>query len=60
MASADVIIVATNHSAYSDTAALNTILMVARPDCLIVDVWNAFGTGQVFSYAAEVAAVTAA
>ena len=60
VASADVIIVATNHSAYSDTAALNTILMVARPDCLIVDVWNAFGTGQVFSYAAEVAAVTAA
>ena len=60
VANADVIIVATNHSAYSDASALGHILTTARPDCLLVDVWNAFGTGQVFSYAAEVAALTAA
>jgi UDP-N-acetyl-D-mannosaminuronic acid dehydrogenase len=56
---ADVVIVATNHSAYSSPAALRSIAELAGPDCLIVDPWNALGTAQVFAYVAEVAALRA-
>jgi UDP-N-acetyl-D-mannosaminuronic acid dehydrogenase len=55
---ADVVIVATNHSAYSTPEALRTLAEVA-PDCLLVDPWNALGTAQVFTYVAEVAALRA-
>ena len=55
---ADVIIVATNHSAYSTPASLRTIAELA-PDALLVDPWNALGTAQVFAYVAEVAALRA-
>ena len=55
---ADVVIVATNHSAYSSPEALGEIAMRA-PDCLVVDPWNAFASGQVFAYAGEVAAMRA-
>jgi UDP-N-acetyl-D-mannosaminuronic acid dehydrogenase len=56
---ADVVIVATNHSAYSNAESLRSIAELAGPDCLIVDPWNALGTAQVFAYVAEVAALRA-
>src|SRR4051795_9557816 len=56
---ADVVVVATNHSAYSSAASLRAIADLAGPDCLIVDPWNALGTSQVFAYVAEVAALRA-
>jgi UDP-N-acetyl-D-mannosaminuronic acid dehydrogenase len=56
---ADVVIVATNHSAYSSAEALATIAELGGPDCLVVDPWNALGTAQVFAYVAEVAALRA-
>jgi UDP-N-acetyl-D-mannosaminuronic acid dehydrogenase len=56
---ADVVVVATNHSAYSNAEALATIAQTAAPDCLVVDPWNAFGAAQVFAYATEVAALSA-
>src|SRR3954469_159515 len=56
---ADVVIVATNHSAYSTPEMLVAIADRAAPDCLVVDPWNAFGAAQVFAYASEVAALRA-
>jgi UDP-N-acetyl-D-mannosaminuronic acid dehydrogenase len=56
---ADVVIVATNHSAYSTPEALRAIAERAGDDCLVVDPWNAFGAAQVFAYASEVAALRA-
>jgi UDP-N-acetyl-D-mannosaminuronic acid dehydrogenase len=55
---ADVVIVATNHSAYSTPDVLAEVAARA-PDCLVVDPWNAFASGQVFAYAGEVAAMRA-
>ena len=57
---ADVVVVATNHSAFSTPAALDVIARTAKPDCLVVDPWNALGSGQVFADTAEVAALSAA
>jgi UDP-N-acetyl-D-mannosaminuronic acid dehydrogenase len=54
---ADVVVVATNHSAYSRPETLGLIAARASADCLVVDPWNAFGSAQVFAYAAEVAAL---
>jgi UDP-N-acetyl-D-mannosaminuronic acid dehydrogenase len=56
---ADVVVVATNHSAYSTPEALRAVAELAGPDCLLVDPWNALGTAQVFTYVAEVAALRA-
>jgi UDP-N-acetyl-D-mannosaminuronic acid dehydrogenase len=56
---ADVVIVATNHSAFETAEARSAILTAAGPDCLIVDPWNSLGTAQVFMYAAESAALMA-
>ena len=56
---ADVVIVATNHSAFSAPEALQAIAERGRPDCLVVDPWNALGAAQVFAYASEVAALRA-
>lgn len=53
VAGADVVIVATNHSAFSEPEALEAILR--HPDCLVVDPWNALGAAQVFAYASEMA-----
>jgi UDP-N-acetyl-D-mannosaminuronic acid dehydrogenase len=50
----DVVVVATNHSDYSRPEALRAIMDSGRGDCLVVDPWNAFGHGQVFSFANEV------
>ena len=55
---ADVLIVATNHSEYSTPEVLSEVAARA-PDCLVVDPWNAFASGQVFAYAGEVAAMRA-
>src|SRR5215208_4742567 len=55
---ADVVVVATNHSAYSNPEALAAIARTAASDCLVVDPWNAFGAAQVFAYASEVAALS--
>jgi UDP-N-acetyl-D-mannosaminuronic acid dehydrogenase len=54
---AEVVVVATNHSAFEGPEALRTILAGAAEDCLVVDPWNALGTAQVFAYAAESAAM---
>jgi UDP-N-acetyl-D-mannosaminuronic acid dehydrogenase len=54
---ADVVVVATNHSAFSRPEALGAIAERGGPDCLVVDPWNAFGAAQVFAYASEVAAL---
>ena len=54
---AEVVVVATNHSAFEGLEALRTILAGAAEDCLVVDPWNALGTAQVFAYAAESAAM---
>jgi UDP-N-acetyl-D-mannosaminuronic acid dehydrogenase len=56
---ADAVVVATNHSEFSAAEALRTVSATANPDCLVVDPWNAFGAGQVFAYAAEVALLSA-
>jgi UDP-N-acetyl-D-mannosaminuronic acid dehydrogenase len=51
--------VATNHSDFDGPGPLRRIDERAAADCLVVDPWNVFGSGQVFAYAAEVAALTA-
>jgi len=56
---ADVVIVATNHSAFETAEARSTILSSAVGDALIVDPWNSLGTAQVFMYASESAALMA-
>ena len=53
------VFVATNHTAFSRPEALAAIAERAKPDCLVVDPWNALGAGQVFAYASEVAALRA-
>ncbi len=58
--SADVVIVATNHSEFEGPDALKQIVSAASGDCLLVDPWNCLGTAQVFLYAAETAALAPA
>jgi UDP-N-acetyl-D-mannosaminuronic acid dehydrogenase len=53
---ADVVIVATNHSEFEGSGVLAEIVSRTTADCLLVDPWNALGTGQVFLFAAESAA----
>jgi UDP-N-acetyl-D-mannosaminuronic acid dehydrogenase len=57
---ADVVIVATNHSEFTGPGPLHEIVAQVGGDCLLVDPWNALGTGQVFVYAAEWAALAGA
>jgi UDP-N-acetyl-D-mannosaminuronic acid dehydrogenase len=57
---ADAVVVATNHSAFERPEALREIIARAHEDCLLVDPWNSFGTGQVFIYAREAAAMLGA
>jgi UDP-N-acetyl-D-mannosaminuronic acid dehydrogenase len=54
---ADAVIVATNHSAFRTTEALAQIAALAAPDCLVVDPWNCWGAGELFAFAAELAAL---
>jgi UDP-N-acetyl-D-mannosaminuronic acid dehydrogenase len=55
---ADVVIVATNHSEFEGAAVRSEIVSRAIPDSLLVDPWNALGTGQVFLFAAETEALS--
>ncbi len=54
---ADAVIVATNHSEFEGPDVRSEIVSRAAADCLLVDPWNALGTGQVFLFAAESAAL---
>jgi UDP-N-acetyl-D-mannosaminuronic acid dehydrogenase len=54
---ADAVIVATNHSEFEGPVVRSDIVSRASADCLLVDPWNALGTGQVFLFAAESAAL---
>jgi UDP-N-acetyl-D-mannosaminuronic acid dehydrogenase len=54
---ADAVIVATNHSEFEGPVVRSEIVSRASADCLLVDPWNALGTGQVFLFAAESAAL---
>ena len=54
---ADVVIVATNHSAFERPDTLNEVLALASEECLLVDPWNTLGTAQVFAYGSEAAAL---
>ena len=54
LADAEAVVVATNHSAYSRPSTLALV----GPDALVVDPWNAFGSGQVFGFASELAALS--
>jgi UDP-N-acetyl-D-mannosaminuronic acid dehydrogenase len=57
---ADVVIVATNHSSFEGPEVLREILSRAAEHCLLVDPWNAFGIGHVFSDGAGATSVLAA
>lgn len=46
---ADAVVVAANHSAFDGQEPLKLIFKQAKPDCVVVDPWNAFGIGQVFA-----------
>jgi UDP-N-acetyl-D-mannosaminuronic acid dehydrogenase len=59
VAGADAVVVATNHSEFMDGAVVEAVRRHAKPDCVLVDPWNALGAHQVFAYASEVAALTA-
>jgi UDP-N-acetyl-D-mannosaminuronic acid dehydrogenase len=54
-----VVIVATNHSQFESPETLRQIRALAADDCLLADPWNSLGTGQVFVFAAETAALLA-
>jgi UDP-N-acetyl-D-mannosaminuronic acid dehydrogenase len=54
---ADVVIVATNHSEFEGRTVLAEIVSRASGECLLVDPWDALGTGQVFVYGAETSAM---
>jgi len=57
---AEVVVIATNHSDFQRPGTLQAIADSTASDCLIVDPWNCLGAAQVFAYAPEVAALTAA
>jgi UDP-N-acetyl-D-mannosaminuronic acid dehydrogenase len=57
---ADVVIVATNHSEFEGPAVRSEIVSRAASDALLVDPWDALGTGQVFLFAAETEALVGA
>jgi UDP-N-acetyl-D-mannosaminuronic acid dehydrogenase len=59
VAGADVVVVATNHSAFERPETLPAIGDAAAESCLVVDPWNALGAGQVFAYVNEIAALRA-
>ncbi len=59
LAGADVVVVTANHSEFRDHRTLAAIAALAAEECLVVDPWNCWGAGQVFAYAAELAALGA-
>jgi UDP-N-acetyl-D-mannosaminuronic acid dehydrogenase len=48
---ANVVVCATNHSAYSEAATAAALREKTAEGCLLVDPWNAFGTGEIFTEA---------
>jgi UDP-N-acetyl-D-mannosaminuronic acid dehydrogenase len=50
---ADAVIVATNHSVFRSADALGQIVAWGGAECLVVDPWDCWGSGQLFAYAAE-------
>jgi UDP-N-acetyl-D-mannosaminuronic acid dehydrogenase len=48
---ADVVVVATNHSAFEQPEARAAIRTRTREDCLVVDPWDALGGHSVFTFA---------
>jgi UDP-N-acetyl-D-mannosaminuronic acid dehydrogenase len=56
---ADAVVVAANHSEFREPRTLAAITALAAEECLVVDPWNCWGAGQVFAYAAELAALGA-
>lgn len=57
VAGADAVICATDHDAYREPQVLGMVGARAASNCLLVDPWNAFGSGQVFAYLDEVSAL---
>jgi UDP-N-acetyl-D-mannosaminuronic acid dehydrogenase len=57
---ADAVIVATNHSEFTDPRVLAAIAERANGDCLVVDPWNCWGAAQVFAYASEISLLASA
>jgi UDP-N-acetyl-D-mannosaminuronic acid dehydrogenase len=57
---ADAVVVAANHSEFRTHETLRRIADGAKSGALIVDPWNCWGAGQVFSYAGEILALSAA
>ena len=57
VADAQIVVVATNHSEFSDRDVVRRVIALAKPDALIVDPWNSFGAAQVFAFADELAAL---
>ncbi|MHB8491141.1 MAG: nucleotide sugar dehydrogenase, partial [Solirubrobacteraceae bacterium] len=49
------VIVATNHSIFSDPGTIAVIAQRAEAECLVVDPWNCWGAGRVFAEARELA-----
>ena len=56
VAGADAVVVATNHSVFRTPLALAAIAAGASEDCLVVDPWDCWGSGQLFAYASELLA----
>jgi UDP-N-acetyl-D-mannosaminuronic acid dehydrogenase len=54
---AEVVVVATNHSAFATGATAQAVLALAASGALVVDPWNCLGSGQVFAFADELAAL---
>ncbi len=53
------VVVAANHTVFREPATLAAIAALAGEECLVADPWNCWGAGQVFAYAAELAALGA-
>jgi UDP-N-acetyl-D-mannosaminuronic acid dehydrogenase len=60
LAGADVVIVATNHSEFTDPSVLHAIAEHAHAESLVVDPWNCWGAAQVFAYASEISLLATA
>jgi len=59
LSGADAVIVATNHSEFTDPRVLTSIAERANGDCVVVDPWNCWGAAQVFAYSSEIASLLA-
>jgi UDP-N-acetyl-D-mannosaminuronic acid dehydrogenase len=56
---ASAVVVATNHSEFSDPATLRTVAGTA-PGALVIDPWNSFGAARVFAPVEQVVSLSAA